>query len=933
LGLAAVIAEQSSQTIFLSLLGNGLGTAVSVTWALFILRYLGYTIPTSRQRLGVLAAAVSGLDLLFYMLSYETELVVKGFETENWNGLQIATFEPTLFGLPGLLLGFSLFIVGLAVVIRAVAIEEELHTAHGIVIFAATIIPVLVALLIVAGVFPNGLPVIPLAAVVSSSLYVMAFWRYDLFTLAPATERIGIEQAFDTLDAGIIVANDSGVILRVNDRGEEILEQDSSRLVGTPIESILTELGITRSSLPTTYKTNGRIYRISESQVTNDNDDVIGLSLLFADVTDRKERYRQRLSIALDAADAGVWEWDLQSDEIVWDRSMEQLVGIEPGSFGGSYEQFREQIHPADREGFDALFEETSTIDDEIQHECRLRTDDGERWIAIRAQPVQRNGASQLIGVSIDITDRKERERTFEKLYRGSRQILNENSTQGVCDQTIAVVQSVLNLSSVGVHLYDRETEALEPVAVSEEVRAALEDDPPRYTDRDTVIWEAYETNTTVRIDDTQTFEGTLPDRDTATRSAVVLSIGTHGVLITSAVEPDAFEDEEIEFLQLLSQLVEITLDRTVNEQGLTAIQQTVRDTLAAETHEEMASIVLEEIPDALDLPIAGIWKYQAAQQQLEPLGVTERATTLIDEVPTYSEGESIAWQTFESGSTTVVSDVSNHSEAYNSDTEIEGEITVPIGEFGVLTAGSKYKESFTELDAEILEILAANLEIVSQIIEQRQDIGLLDQVIARILRHNVRNKLTPIMGYANQIIEESDQATPYANEILENSQELEKISEHAREMRRIVQSRTQMREISLEEHILSIVDEVERNFPDGGLVVTIEDSPKVTAHPELATAFRHLIRNGFEHNTSDTPRVEVTVEDTSDGPRIEIADNGPGLDRNELAILEEHRESALEHGSGAGLWIVDRVLEYSEAMVEFETKNGTTVTITFPQQ
>jgi PAS domain S-box-containing protein len=934
LGLAAVLAETAPRTTLFAVLGNGFGLAVSVTWILFIVGYLGYETGLPRRPLEVGAATAGSLYWVLYALSYETELLVEGFETGDWNGLEVATFEPTLAGIPAIVFGLGLFVPGLALVVRAIAIEDRVHSAQGMIIFAGTVVPVLAAVLIAGGLFPAGLPVVPLAAALSTSLYAVAFLRYDMFSLVPATERIGIEQAFDDLEAGVVVTNDDGIVLQVNGLGERILDVERERAVGGRVEELLAGFDCARDALPATLRTDGRIYRVSDSAVTDDDGDTIGHSLLFVDVTDRNGRYRQRLSVALDAADAGVWEWDRASDEIVMGDSMEQLVGVEPGSFDGTYEAFRERVHPTDRERFDAVFGREITLEEELDHEFRIRTDDDTTcWVATRARPVRRGGTTRLIGVSIDVTERKERERMFERLYRGTRELLAADSSVAVCERTVEVVESVLDHPTVGVHLYDRETEALEPAAVSERATAQLRGGAPRYTDRDTVVWKAYEDASTVRIDDTETFEGSLPREETTTRSAVILPVGVHGVIITSAPEPERFDDQDVYFLQLLARLVEVTLDRTTNEQGLTAVQQTVRDALAADSHEEMASIVLDTIPEALDLPVAGIWKYRPAEGQLEPLGITDRARMLFDDAPVFPAGESIAWQTFETGSTAVVSDVSNHPEAYNPDTPVEGEIVVPIGEFGVLTAGSTYKNSFTELDAEILEILAANLEVVSQTIDQRQDLYLLDQVFARVLRHNVRNELAPILGYANQIAEESDgPVEAYANDIVTNCKKLERTSEHAREMRGIVRNRTRTTEISLATQVRAAVEQVEGCFPEGALEVTVEDTATVQAHPELESAIRHLVRNGFEHNTSERPRVEVTVTDTDDGPTVEVADNGPGIAPSEVEILEEHRESALEHGSGAGLWIVDRVVEYSEANLAFDTTDGTSVAITFPR-
>ena len=42
--------------------------------------------------------------------------------------------------------------------------------------------------------------------------------------------------------------------------------------------------------------------------------------------------------------------------------------------------------------------------------------------------------------------------------------------------------------------------------------------------------------------------------------------------------------------------------------------------------------------------------------------------------------------------------------------------------------------------------------------------------------------------------------------------------------------------------------------------------------------------------------------------------------------------ESDLQHGSGAGLWLVDRLADYSNASVEFTVEDGTAVRLTFPQ-
>lgn len=381
------------------------------------------------------------------------------------------------------------------------------------------------------------------------------------------------------------------------------------------------------------------------------------------------------------------------------------------------------------------------------------------------------------LAMYVDISTRRDLQREkarLEELYTSAREILGEDSRKKMSAQTVETVQSVLGIFATGIHLYDRETEALEPVATSERARDMLQQEPAAYTDRETVVWDAYESGDHVRIDDTRTFDGTLPSDETPVRSAVVVPVGAHGVLITSAREPDVFDNDDVNFLRLLCQFVEIALDRAANEQRLVATQDTIQNALYAETQKQMAEIVLDEIPDVLDLPIAGIWKHQPARQALEPLGMTENGLELFEEQPEFPRGESLAWQTFEEGSTSIVADVSEHPEAYNPETPIKGEIIVPIGDFGVLVAGSTSKSSFTRVDANVLEILAGNIEAISQVIQQRREIDLFDQVIDRVLRHNVRNRLIPIAGYAEQIMNESNgSVATYAETILESSKKL----------------------------------------------------------------------------------------------------------------------------------------------------------------
>jgi len=137
------------------------------------------------------------------------------------------------------------------------------------------------------------------------------------------------------------------------------------------------------------------------------------------DISDRKRAEDEllcthdRLTLALNAANAGTWEWDLATNENIWSDELFRLYGLDPTEHPASYEAWLESTHPEDREAAVAAVQKAAQAGAPISVEYRLNTrDGGERWLYSRGQP-QLDGKGRVrryLGIVVDITERRKSE-------------------------------------------------------------------------------------------------------------------------------------------------------------------------------------------------------------------------------------------------------------------------------------------------------------------------------------------------------------------------------------------------------------------------------------------------------------------------------------------------------------------------------------------
>src|SRR5207302_10241834 len=53
----------------------------------------------------------------------------------------------------------------------------------------------------------------------------------------------------------------------------------------------------------------------------------------------------ERLWLALEAGRMGTWEWDIAGNRVAWSPALEAMHGLAAGTFPGTLEAFRQEIH------------------------------------------------------------------------------------------------------------------------------------------------------------------------------------------------------------------------------------------------------------------------------------------------------------------------------------------------------------------------------------------------------------------------------------------------------------------------------------------------------------------------------------------------------------------------------------------------------------
>jgi PAS domain S-box-containing protein len=178
-----------------------------------------------------------------------------------------------------------------------------------------------------------------------------------------------------------------------------------------------------------------RAFHTRFAPVFSDSGRVVRIVGTTQDITDRKlaeekiQKSEAMLAQAERIANLGSWEWDLETNEVIWSEQSYRMAEVDPSERPPSLETWWTWVHPGDRDRLRGLLEQTLTEGAPLEYEARfLRRGDRVQVMHTRALPIVNEAGRpiRLVGMSQDVTERRNEEnrlRRSEALLEQAEQI------------------------------------------------------------------------------------------------------------------------------------------------------------------------------------------------------------------------------------------------------------------------------------------------------------------------------------------------------------------------------------------------------------------------------------------------------------------------------------------------------------------------------
>ncbi len=193
---------------------------------------------------------------------------------------------------------------------------------------------------------------------------------------------------------------------------------------------------------------------------------------------------------------------------------------------------------------------------------------------------------------------------------------------------------------------------------------------------------------------------------------------------------------------------------RKQRDEALTTLQETARAFLYAETNQEIAEHIVDDVPSVLGLPASAIYLFDDDANELRPAAYSQAMTNFHGPLPTvHADGETVPSYSFVNDEVLVFDDVHTAKRLDNYATDLRSAMYIPLGNHGVFVVGSTDVGVFDGMRRELADLLAASTEAALDRVARETKLREQDRELQR------QNNQLASLNQINETIREIDQA------------------------------------------------------------------------------------------------------------------------------------------------------------------------------
>jgi PAS domain S-box-containing protein len=617
---------------------------------------------------------------------------------------------------------------------------------------------------------------------------------------------------------------------------------------------------------------------------------------VYVDITGRKTRKRQletlteRLELALEAGLFGVWDWNVETDDVTYDERWASMLGYSLEEIQPELEAWESRVHPEDRPVVEAaLAEHFAGETDYYDCDHRMRTKSDEwKWIRDVGKVVEwdEDGSPQrAVGIHQDVTEQKERESALEQER-----------------ERFAALFESFPASVIAVS-YDGDDPIIRDVnSTFEDVFGYTEETAIGRSLNDLIV-------PAEKQREASTLDRRLQERDLIDEEVVrTAKDGLRDFVLRTITLSDDHD------LDTYAVYIDVT-ERKDRERAMAALHEAATELENANSRGEVYDIVIDAAESVLDFALVAIDVAEDDALVQKAWSIDQNTDGYYSSTPL--EEDTLATRAYNRGETIIANDLREY-DITPADPEYLSALTVPIGDEGTFQTVSRDVNTFDQTDAELAELLVGHareaigrLERAESLRRQRErlrrEYDRLDTFVS-ILSHDLRNPITVAQGrleLAGETMEREHLAV--ATDALDRMEEMvDDVLTWARQGQHVPQD--ERRPVELHDLGASCWQNVETS----NATLDVETEATILAdESRLQHVLENLFRNATEHGSAGDRAVTITVGELPDGFYVE--DDGPGIPKADRDDVFSFGYTSDDDGTGFGLTIVKEIVEAHE--------------------